>query len=127
MIERKLLTAQVQAALNRSRIVALIGPRQSGKTTLALTFVVRDSTNYFDLEDDTSLSRLDQLENALRDLTATIVIDEIQRTPEIFPTLHVLADRQPLPTKISHPGKWFPGDFSKCIQIPGRQDRNHPV
>jgi len=99
MIERSLLTAQIQTALKRSRIVALIGPRQSGKTTLAQTFVQPNSQNYFDLEDLTSLARLEQPATALRDLTGLVVIDEIQRRPELFQLLRVLADRQPLPAR----------------------------
>lgn len=97
MIERKALIAQIQAALDRSRIVALTGPRQSGKTTLARQFVLPTSANYFDLEDPVSLKRLDQPMTALRELTGLVVIDEIQRRPDLYPLLRVLADRTPLP------------------------------
>jgi uncharacterized protein len=96
VINRPSLVAQIQAALQRSRIVALIGPRQSGKTTLARIFVPIDSVNYFDLEDPVSLIRLDEPMTALRDLSGLVVIDEIQRRPDLFPLLRVLADRQPL-------------------------------
>lgn len=96
MIERPSYAADIQAALQRSRIVALIGPRQSGKTTLAQMFVPPDSVNYFDLEDPVSLIRLEEPMTALRDLAGLIVIDEIQRHPELFPILRVLADRRPL-------------------------------
>jgi len=78
-------------------VVALIGPRQSGKTTLARQFVPPDSLNYFDLEDLTSLARLQEPMTALRDLHGLVVIDEIQRKPELFPILRVLCDREPLP------------------------------
>ena len=61
MIERPSYITDIQAALQRSRIVALIGPRQSGKTTLAQMFVPPDSVNYFDLEDPISLIRLEEL------------------------------------------------------------------
>jgi chloramphenicol 3-O-phosphotransferase len=50
MIPRNALSGQIETALGRSRAVALIGPRQCGKTTLARTFVAVDSANYFDLE-----------------------------------------------------------------------------
>jgi uncharacterized protein len=93
---KDLLCADIQAALQRSRIVALIGPRQSGKTTLAQMFVPPDSVNYFDLEDPVSLIRLEEPMTALRDLAGLVVIDEIQRRPELFPILRVLADRRPL-------------------------------
>jgi predicted AAA+ superfamily ATPase len=96
MIERPSYSTEIQAALQRSRIVALIGPRQSGKTTLAQMFVSSDSVNYFDLEDPVSLTRLEEPMTALRDLTGLVVIDEIQRRPDLFPILRVLADRHPL-------------------------------
>ena len=51
MLERSQLLDRIRRALKRSRVVALIGPRQSGKTTLARTLLPNDSINYFDLED----------------------------------------------------------------------------
>ena len=89
----------VRTALKRSRVVALLGPRQSGKTTLARQFVSPDSLNYFDLEDPQSLARLTQPDTALRPLKRLVVIDEIQRRPDLFPLLRVLADRKPLPAR----------------------------
>ena len=89
----------MRRALKRSRVVALLGPRQCGKTTLARQLVAADSLNYFDLEDPTSLARLEQPETALRPLRGLVVIDEIQRRPELFPLLRVLADRRPAPTR----------------------------
>jgi uncharacterized protein len=86
----------VRAALRRSRVVALIGPRQCGKTTLAREFVAPGSLNYFDLEDPQSLARLTEPAMALRPLKKIVVIDEIQRRPDLFPVLRVLADRRPL-------------------------------
>ncbi|MGH7794055.1 MAG: ATP-binding protein [Candidatus Binatia bacterium] len=79
--------------------MALLGPRQCGKTTLARQFVPAKSLNYFDLEDPASLARLSEPDTALRPLKDLVVIDEIQRRPEIFPLLRVLADRQPLPAR----------------------------
>lgn len=99
MIERKAEIAQVRAALRRSRVVALLGPRQSGKTTLARQFVPADSINYFDLEDPRSLARLNQPDTALRPLKGLVVLDEIQRRPELFPLLRTLADRRPMPAR----------------------------
>jgi uncharacterized protein len=99
VIERTALQHTVQQALARSRVVALIGPRQCGKTTLARRFVPPDSVNYFDLEDPVSLARLDQPMTALSGLTGLVVIDEIQRRPELFPILRVLCDRDPLPAR----------------------------
>jgi len=97
MIQRDSILASIRTALGRSRVVALIGPRQSGKTTLARQFVSPDSLNYFDLEDLTSLPRLEEPMTALRDLRGLVVIDEIQRRPDLFPVLRVLSDRDPLP------------------------------
>ncbi len=99
MIERRADLALVRAALRRSRVVALLGPRQCGKTTLARQFVAPDSLNYFDLEDPRSLARLTEPDIALRPLRKLVVIDEIQRRPELFPLLRVLADRSPLPAR----------------------------
>jgi predicted AAA+ superfamily ATPase len=99
MIDRPTDTRRVRTALKRSRVVALLGPRQCGKTTLARQFVAVDSLNYFDLEDPRSLARLDEPETALRPLKGLVVIDEIQRRAELFPLLRVLADRRPLPAR----------------------------
>lgn len=99
MLSRPTDLAIVRAALARSRVVALLGPRQCGKTTLARQFVPADSLNYFDLEDPQSLARLAEPDLALRPLKGLIVIDEVQRRPELFPLLRVLADRTPLPAR----------------------------
>ncbi|MGD0061473.1 MAG: ATP-binding protein [Verrucomicrobiia bacterium] len=99
MISRGSLVQHVRSALKRGRIVALLGPRQCGKTTLARELVPAESLNYFDLEDPTSLARLDEPMLALRDLKGLVVVDEVQRRPELFPALRVLADRQPLPAR----------------------------
>jgi predicted AAA+ superfamily ATPase len=99
MIDRKADIALIRAGLKSSRVVALLGPRQCGKTTLARQFVAPNSPNYFDLEDPRSLARLSVPDTALRPLKKLVVIDEIQRSPELFPLLRVLADRSPLPAR----------------------------
>ncbi len=99
MIERKRLKTQIETALRRSRVVALIGPRQCGKTTLAREYVPANSINYFDLENPRSASRLEEPLSALENLTGLVVIDEVQRQPDLFPILRVLADRTPLPAQ----------------------------
>ena len=99
MIPRNELTEHLNQSLKRSRIVALIGPRQCGKTTLAREFIIPESPNYFDLEDPTSLVRLEEPLTALGGLQGLVVIDEVQRHPDLFPILRVLADRQPLPAR----------------------------
>ncbi len=99
MISRDRLQQQIANALERSRVVALIGPRQCGKTTLARQFVPANSINYFDLEDPRAEARLSEPMSALEELTGLIVIDEVQRKPDLFPVLRVLADRVPLPAR----------------------------
>lgn len=99
MIERSKLLKRVNEALDRSRVVSLIGPRQCGKTTLARQIVPPDSSNYFDLENPVNLRLLDEPMTALQDLRGIVVIDEIQRRPDLFPILRVLCDRDPLPAR----------------------------
>ena len=99
MIDRKTDLQMVRTALKRSRVAALLGPRQCGKTTLARQLVPADSLNYFDLEEAQSLARLAEPDTTLRPLKGLVVIDEIQRRPNLFPLLRVLADRQPLPAR----------------------------
>jgi predicted AAA+ superfamily ATPase len=99
MIERRECLAEVRGALKRSRVAILAGPRQAGKTTLARQIVSPASVNYFDLENPRDLARLSEPMTALAPLRGTVVIDEIQRRPELFPILRVLADRSPLPAR----------------------------
>jgi len=68
MIDRKTDISMVRSALRRSRVVALFGPRQCGKSTLARQFVPADSVNYFDLEDPQSVARLTEPNIALQPL-----------------------------------------------------------
>jgi predicted AAA+ superfamily ATPase len=96
MVERPRWLADVRAALKRSRVVALLGPRQAGKTTLARQIVPPNAPGYLDLEDPASLARLSEPMTALAPLRGVVVIDEIQRRPDLFPVLRVLADRRPL-------------------------------
>lgn len=99
MIARQRLLRAIQRGLERSRVVILTGPRQCGKTTLARQLVDEDSINYFDLEDPASLARLDEPMTALRPLSGLVVVDEIQRRPDLFPALRVLADRRDSPAR----------------------------
>src|SRR5574341_1810661 len=109
MVQRPRWLAEIRAALKRSRVTALIGPRQSGKTTLARQLVPPDSPAYFDLEDPRSLARLAEPMMALQPLRGVVVIDEIQRRPDLFPVLRVLADRRPLPARFLVLGSATPG------------------
>jgi uncharacterized protein len=99
MLDRPQRLDQIRRALKRSRVVALLGPRQCGKTTLARLVVPSDSANYFDLEDPVSLTQLAEPMTALSGLRGVVVIDEVQRRPDLFPVLRVLSDRKPLPAR----------------------------
>jgi predicted AAA+ superfamily ATPase len=99
VIQRLIDLAMVHQALRRSPVTVLLGPRQCGKTTLARQLVPTDSLNYFDLEDPQSLARLNEPDTALRPLKKLVVIDEVQRRPDLFPLLRVLADRRPVPAR----------------------------
>ena len=97
MIPRPALEQAMRTALGRSRAVALNGPRQAGKSTLAQLFLPRQSANYFDLEDASHLARLSQPQETLAALQGLVVIDEVQLQPGLFPTLRVLLDRSNAP------------------------------
>ncbi len=93
MIERVSYLRRIRAGLKRSPVVALLGPRQCGKTTLARQLLPEGSPNYFDLEDPAVASAMEQPMTALQPLRGLVVIDEAQRQPGVFPVLRVLADR----------------------------------
>lgn len=99
MVKRNGYIGFIKKALGRSRAVALLGPRQCGKTTLAQELVDIHSPNYFDLEDQSSLIALADPKGVLEPLKGLVVIDEVQQRPELFPVLRILLDRKPLPAK----------------------------
>ncbi len=96
-IGRPSLAGRVRAALRANPVVALLGPRQCGKTTLART--VGAAAEYFDLEDPVGAARLAEPMTALAPLRGLVIIDEVQRQPELFPVLRVLADRPRPPAR----------------------------
>lgn len=88
------LTAQLQDALNHSPAVALLGPRQSGKTTLALEIARMRPAIYLDLESEQDRAKLAQPELYLADhLDKLVILDEVHRAPGLFPVLRGLIDR----------------------------------
>ncbi|MBI1861272.1 MAG: ATP-binding protein [Deltaproteobacteria bacterium] len=99
-MKRPYFLEKIQAALSQFPVTGLLGPRQCGKTTLArehcrsLGSSFQEKLNYFDLEDPEHLARLANPLLALEPLQGVVVIDEIQRRPELFPVLRVLADRK---------------------------------
>lgn len=92
MIHRTDEREKLQRLMTTFPVVAIVGPRQCGKSTLARTF---DAAHYFDLENPRDLAMLEQPQLALEGLSGLIVIDEIQRAPDLFPLLRYLVDHQP--------------------------------
>lgn len=88
--DRKL--SELQRYLQYSPVTAILGPRQSGKTTLA-KMVKAD--HYFDLENPRDLARLEHPQLALERLKGMVVIDEVQLRPDLFPLIRFLVDEQP--------------------------------
>ncbi len=89
MIDRSIERAQLQQRCEEFPVTAILGPRQCGKTTLAKELV---ADHHFDLENPRDLARLDHPQLALEGLRGLIVIDEIQRAPDLFPLLRYLVD-----------------------------------
>lgn len=102
MIERRLLT-KLTRALTESPAVALLGPRQAGKTTLAKIIAAQyPGSMYLDLERPSELAKMTDPELFLsRYADRLIVLDEIQRQPELFPILRALID------ETRHPGRFL--------------------
>jgi predicted AAA+ superfamily ATPase len=96
LIERSQHYRELQGLLQRHPVVGILGARQVGKTTLArqLAADYDGPVSYFDLEDPTDLARLAEPMLTLRELSGLIVVDEVQRRPDLFPVLRVLADRE---------------------------------
>jgi predicted AAA+ superfamily ATPase len=99
LLARPGLTGRITAALRRSSVVALLGPRQCGKTTLARGIAAERPGLYLDLESPLDLARLDNPLTLLGAPRGLIVIDEVQHRPDLFSVLRVLADRRPLPAR----------------------------
>ncbi|MGI9228889.1 MAG: ATP-binding protein [Gammaproteobacteria bacterium] len=104
-MQRTVFLGQIDAFFQSHPIVGILGPRQCGKTTLARDYInpnapakapVDEQVHYFDLEDPDHLNSLSDPKLALESLEGLIVIDEIQRLPELYPVLRVLIDRRPL-------------------------------
>lgn len=101
MLDRPRHAAALRRLLARNPVVALLGARQVGKTTLARTLLASQTreTTIFDLERAAHVARLEDPELGLRDLRGIVVLDEIQRRPALFPALRVLADRPRTPAR----------------------------
>ena len=95
LIDRKQEVETIQGLLQRHPVVGMIGARQVGKTTLARLLIgkTKGLFSYFDLENPEDLARITDPMLALKDLEGLVVIDEVQRQPDLFPVLRVLVDR----------------------------------
>ena len=99
MIPRPNALAQIARSFRVHSIVALLGPRQSGKTTLARIIEKQEPCTYFDLENPVDTRRLSAPMSVLEKLPGLVVIDEVQRRPDLFELLRVLVDRPQNPTR----------------------------
>ena len=87
--------AEIRQTLAANPITAILGPRQCGKTTIAQKLAGETPSTFFDLEDPDDFELLrNSAKQILSQQSGLVVIDEVQRLPELFPLLRVLADRQ---------------------------------
>jgi hypothetical protein len=93
IIERKKDIGEIKTLMNVFPVTAILGPRQVGKTTLSKSF---EPDHVFDLENPRDMAVLENPQLALEKLEGLIVIDEVQRKPELFPLLRYLVDTRPL-------------------------------
>lgn len=97
---RQFFLDKIEQAFRVTKVVAILGPRQCGKTTAAKQYIEQQShvpkQNYFDLESYLDRDRLSDPLLSLSSLSGLIVIDEIQRAPSLFETLRVLVDNKEL-------------------------------
>lgn len=92
MLDRPFFLEKIETGVKRSPVTALLGPRQCGKTTLARVFAEGKSVTFFDLESAPDQRRLENPELVLGALKGLVVLDEIQKMPELFQVLRVLVD-----------------------------------
>lgn len=96
-INRPSYISQIEKAFRTHSVVAILGPRQCGKTTLSRNYIeikkLENKVHFFDLEDPADLSVLENPKTALEPLDGIIIIDEIQRIPNLFPVIRVLVDQ----------------------------------
>ena len=99
MIYRPHYLKSIRSGLKYSPISAILGPRQCGKTTIAGVIAKEIKAEYFDLEDPVDLTRLENPMFTLEGTAGLVIIDEVQRKPDLFPVLRVLVDRNSEKTK----------------------------
>jgi len=99
MIQRPHALERITSVFKIHPIAALLGPRQCGKTTIARILAEHEPCTYFDLEDPVAIQRLSAPMRALEELSGLVIIDEVQRRPDLFELLRVLADRPNNPAR----------------------------
>ncbi len=109
MITRQHYLETIRERLKSFPVVSVLGPRQVGKTTLAQEIAGEQPSHFFDLEDLDALARLEEPKAALDRLEGLVVLDEVQRKPELFALLRVLADRKPVKARFLLTGSASPG------------------
>ncbi len=93
LIVRKEFETEIKESIAYNPITAILGPRQCGKTTLARIIAKSFNSNVFDMEDPADYELLSSSpKNILAQQEGLVIIDEVQRIPELFPVLRVLAD-----------------------------------
>lgn len=108
MLIRPQYLQSIRELLTHFPVVSVLGPRQVGKTTLARSIAAERTSHFFDLEDTDALARLAEPKFALEPLEGLIVLDEVQRRPDLFPLVRVLADRKPIPARFLLTGSASP-------------------
>lgn len=129
MIERPRQLASLEQHMERSPVVAILGARQVGKTTLARNLAERHEApvTSFDLERPRDLARLEDPELALEGLEGLVILDEIQRRPDLFPVLRVLVDRPEKPIRFLVLGSASPDLLRQSSETLAGRIAYHPL
>ncbi len=129
MTPRSKEVTKLSDLLERHPVVAIIGARQVGKSTLArlLAEIYPVPTHFFDLENPEDIARLSEPMLALKSLEGLVVLDEIQRRPELFPVLRVLADRSHKPCRFLVLGSASPGLLKQSSETLAGRIIYHPL
>ena len=99
MIPRPRVLERIDETFRVHSVAALLGPRQCGKTTIARMIAEQRPSTYFDLENPVDARRLTAPMRALEKLSGLVIIDEVQRKPDLFELLRVLVDRPDNPAR----------------------------
>lgn len=129
MIDRPTHRAALFDLLDQFPVVALLGARQVGKTTLARQLVDQwvGPVTTFDLEDPTDRAQLEAPKLTLEPLRGLVVLDEVQHIPELFPLLRVLVDRPDNPTRFLVLGSAGPDLLRQSSETLAGRIAHHPL